>query len=55
MKPYLIRIHSKQTAQAMVDFFVAGLQGNESTFTPEEQDAVDIMTRLGEWSEEDAS
>lgn len=51
MKPYQIKVYNKETARALVGIFIEGLV-RDAKRTPEENEAIEIMTRLGEWSED---
>ena len=51
MKPYRINFHSKNVARALVGFIAAGLVPGEP-MDEDEKEALEIATRLGEWSED---
>ena len=51
MKPYTIKVKDKDIARALFGMFIDGVPLGERRLSPDEEEAMTIMERLGEWAE----
>lgn len=51
MKPYKLNVYNKKVGRALAGIFANGLLPN-AKLDPDEKEALELVTRLGEWSED---